>query len=225
VSATHLGLENERLTAEGLAQLADLRASRVRIVEASDEERRRLERDLHDGAQQRLVGLALALRLARTAPDADTARLGEAEARLRSAIDELRDLARGLYPVALREEGLAAALVGLTESAPLRIVELPQGRFAPAIETTAYLLVARAAAAGECTARVGAKAETMVVEIDSASGLEGIDDVIDRVSTLDGDMEIARRDGGTTVTVRIPLTETKTSVRPDFRGPPVLTPD
>jgi signal transduction histidine kinase len=225
VSATHLGLENERLTAEGLAQLADLRASRVRIVEAADEERRRLERDLHDGAQQRLVGLALALRLARTAPDADTLRLAEAETGLRAAIDELRDLARGLYPVALREDGLAAALTGLAESAPLRIVELPQGRFAPVIETTAYLLVARAAALGECTARVSAQGEAMVVEIDSASGLEGIEDAVERVSTLDGDIKFARRDGGTRVTIRIPLSEPTTSLRSDFNGAPVLSPD
>ena len=225
VSATHLGLENERLTAEGLAQLADLRASRVRIVEAADEERRRLERDLHDGAQQRLVGLALALRLARTAPDADTARLAEAETGLRAAIDELRDLARGLYPVALREDGLADALTGLAESAPLRIVELPQGRFPPVIETTAYLLVARAAALGECTARVSAQGEAMVVEIDSASGLDGIEDVVERVSTLDGDIKFARRDGGTRVTIRIPLSEPTTSLRSDFNGAPVLSPD
>ena len=225
VSATHLGLENERLTAEGLAQLADLRASRVRIVEAADEERRRLERDLHDGAQQRLVGLALALRLARTAPDADTARLAEAETGLRAAIDELRDLARGLYPVALREDGLAAALTGLAESAPLRIVELPEGRFPPVIETTAYLLVARAAALGECTARVSAQGEALVVVIDSASGLEGIDDVVERVSTLDGDIEFARREGGTRVTIRIPLSEPTTSLRSDFNGAPVLSPD
>ena len=225
VSATHLGLENERLTAEGLAQLADLRASRVRIIEAADEERRRLERDLHDGAQQRLVGLALALRLARTAPDADTARLAEAETGLRAAIDELRDLARGLYPVALREDGLAAALTGLAESAPLRIVGLPEGRFPPVIETTAYLLVARAAALGECTARVSAQGEAMVVEIDSASGLEGIEDVAERVSTLDGDIKFARRDGGTRVTIRIPLSEPTTSLRSDFNGAPVLSPD
>ncbi len=217
VSATHLGLENERLTAEGLAQLADLRASRVRIVEAADEERRRLERDLHDGAQQRLVGLALALRLARTAPDADTARLAEAETGLRAAIDELRDLARGLYPVALKEDGLAAALTGLAESAPLRIVELPPGRFPPVIETTAYLLVATAAAAGECTARVSTRNDAMIVEIDSPSGLERIDGVIERVSTLDGHTEIARRNGGTTVIIRMPLSEPKTSLRPDFQ--------
>jgi signal transduction histidine kinase len=100
----------------GLAMFADLHASRVRIVEAADEERRRLERDLHDGAQQRLVGLVLALRHARTAPDADATCLAEAETSLRMAIDELRDLARGLYPVALREEGLAAALAGLSDA-------------------------------------------------------------------------------------------------------------
>ena len=93
------------------------------------------------------------------------------------------------------------------------------------IETTAYLLVARAAALGECTARVSAQGEAMVVEIDSASGLEGIEDVAERVSTLDGDIKFARRDGGTRVTIRIPLSEPTTSLRSDFNGAPVLSPD
>jgi signal transduction histidine kinase len=98
-AAARLALENERLQAELRAQLAELRASRARIVSAGDEERRRLERDLHDGAQQRLLSLGLALQLARAklGPEANGAAelLDEADAELHAALDELRELARG----------------------------------------------------------------------------------------------------------------------------------
>jgi signal transduction histidine kinase len=148
-SAARLALENERLQAEVRAQLEDLRASRARIIEAGDAERRRLERDLHDGAQQRLVGLTLALRLLRAqlGPDQDqqlTARLDEAEAELRRAVTELRGLAHGIHPAVLSDEGLAAALEALAEGtlAPLRIAAVPQERFPPAVETAAYMVVA-----------------------------------------------------------------------------------
>jgi len=97
-AAARLALDNERLQAQVRAQLEDLRASRARIVERGDAERRRLERDLHDGAQQRLVSLALSLRLARLGGDADpdVAALEQAEAEVRQALEELRGLARGL---------------------------------------------------------------------------------------------------------------------------------
>ena len=147
-SAARLALENERLQAEARAQLADLRSSRARIIEAGDAERRRLERDLHDGAQQRLVGLSLALRLVRNRLEPDDqqrARLDEAEAELHEAVTELRELAHGIHPAVLSDEGLAAAVEALAEEAPLRIAAVPQQRFAPAVETAAYLLVAEAA--------------------------------------------------------------------------------
>ena len=128
-SAARLALENERLHAQARAQLEDLRASRARIVEAGDAERRRLERDLHDGAQQRLVGLALgaapAARAARTtATRARGAARRQADAELRRAVDELRELAHGIHPAVLGDEGLAAALEALAEGAPapVRIV-------------------------------------------------------------------------------------------------------
>ena len=97
-NAARLALENERLAAEVRAQLEEVRASRVRIVEATDAERRRIERDLHDGAQQRLVALAMRLELAKAASPSDSALLGEATAELRTAIGEVRGLARGVHP-------------------------------------------------------------------------------------------------------------------------------
>jgi len=118
VSAVHLGLENEHLQAEALAQLADLRSSGARIVAEGDEGRRRLERDLHDGAQQRLVGLSLGFRLLRSQVSASIPELEAADNEIQQAIAELRQLARGLYPVVLRDQGLAVALYALSSEQP-----------------------------------------------------------------------------------------------------------
>ena len=123
--AASLALENSRLQAELRAQLAEVRASRARIVEAGDAERRRLERDLHDGAQQRLLGIRLALQLARgRLADGGAAvdeLLAEADAEVVGALDELRALARGIHPAILTEEGLAAALAALARRAPVPV--------------------------------------------------------------------------------------------------------
>ena len=135
VAATaRLALDNERLQAEARSQLEDLRASRGRIVQSGDAARRRLVRDLHDGAQQRLVTLSLALRLARTrlGRDLDPAlaeRIDQAEAELRAALADLRELAQGIFPVILAEEGLSAAVEALAEAVPvpLEITTLPAG--------------------------------------------------------------------------------------------------
>jgi signal transduction histidine kinase len=144
-AAARLALENERLQAQVRAQLEDLRASRSRIVEQGDAERRRLERDLHDGAQQRLVSLALSLRLARLGggTGTDMMELEEAEAEVHQALAELRGLAHGLYPAALAEEGLGAALEALAEQAstPLALGPLPRERFEPKVEAAAYFVV------------------------------------------------------------------------------------
>ncbi len=115
-----LAVENERLHAEVRAQLQDVRASRARIVEAGDAARRQIERDLHDGAQQRLVSVALALRLARAQlgganPEELGTLLDEADAELAAALEELRELARGIYPVLLTDAGLGPALNSLAE--------------------------------------------------------------------------------------------------------------
>jgi signal transduction histidine kinase len=145
-AAARLALENERLQAQVRAQLEDLRASRTRIVEQGDAERRRLERDLHDGAQQRLVSLALSLRLARLGGDTESDMVGleEAEGEVRQALAELRRLAHGLYPAALAEEGLGAALEALAEqvSTPLALGPLPRERLEPRVEAAAYFVVA-----------------------------------------------------------------------------------
>jgi signal transduction histidine kinase len=142
-SSARLGLEFERLHAVARAQLAELRASRARIVAAGDEERRRLERDLHDGAQQRLLSLALTLGLAqRSAADQET--LAWAVAELRAAVAELRELAHGIYPTVLGEEGLAAALESLAEAdGRLRVRGVTEQRLPAAVESAAYVAVLR----------------------------------------------------------------------------------
>ena len=144
-SAARLAIENEQLTARVRAQLEEVRASRARIVEAGDEERRKVERDLHDGAQQRLVALAMRLERARVTAEGSTQLIDEATAELREAIAEVRGLARGLYPPILTEAGLAAAVDSLSERTSIPVeVQIPHTRFPPAIEVTAYFLVAEA---------------------------------------------------------------------------------
>jgi signal transduction histidine kinase len=123
-AAVRLALENERLQAEALAQLDQLRASRVRIVETGDTERRRLERDLHDGAQQRLLALSYDLRLARAQTQADDdsqtrSLLTQATDQAQAALSELRELAHGIYPAILAEAGLTPALASLVDTAAL----------------------------------------------------------------------------------------------------------
>jgi signal transduction histidine kinase len=150
-AAARLAVENERLQAEVLAQLEDLRTSRARVVEAGDAERRRLERNLHDGAQQRVLALSYDLRLARAG--ADAARASELAALLKSAeqaaqvaIDELRELAHGIYPAVLTEAGIGPALWTMADSAPLpvELEELPEDRFPKAVERTAFVVASEA---------------------------------------------------------------------------------
>jgi signal transduction histidine kinase len=134
-AAARLAIENERLQAEILARLWDLRASRVRIIESGDAERRRLERNLHDGAQQRLLALTYdlqrALVAAEAGPEPAAAELRGALEDARAAIAELRELAHGIYPAVLTEAGIGAALWTLTDSAPIlvEIDETPDERF------------------------------------------------------------------------------------------------
>jgi signal transduction histidine kinase len=214
IAATaRLALDNERLQAEVRAQLEDLRASRARIVERGDAERRRLERDLHDGAQQRLVSLALSLRLARLGPDAgtDVAALEEAEVEVRQTLAELRGLAHGLYPAALTEEGLGAALEALAEQMPSPLVlgQLPQERFEPKVEAAAYFVVAetlkrnrprRAAVDAACADG------RLVVDIETdQQPPQGLTDLEDRVGALDGRLLVqAMPQGGTRIRAELP---------------------
>jgi len=145
VAATaRLALAHQRLQALRQAQLAELRASRARIVETADAERRRLERDLHDGAQQRVVALSLAVRLARRrATDTELgAGLAAAEEELRLAAVELREFAHGVFPAALAEEGFGPAVEVLAEQYPrLRVEQLPDARPPAPVESAAYVLI------------------------------------------------------------------------------------
>jgi signal transduction histidine kinase len=216
IAATaRLALDNERLQAQNRAQLQDLRASRARIVERGDAERRRLERDLHDGAQQRLVSLALSLRLAQLEdgadPNLDLAALREAEAGVRRALEELRGLARGLYPAALTEEGLGAALEALAEQAasPLMLRRLPQERLEPSVEAAAYFVVAetlkRSRPRRAAVDTVHADGRLVVeVETDEQPPQE-LTDLEDRVGALDGRLLVqVLPQGGTRIRAELP---------------------
>jgi signal transduction histidine kinase len=188
--AGRLALENERLQAEIRAQVEELRASRVRVVEAVDRERKQLERDLHDGAQQHLVGLSLSLRLLRQRFPDDCA-LHEAEIELQEGIRELRELAHGIFPAVLADDGFAAAVEALAEEArvPIRVGALPGERFHPLVETVAYAVVAEAAdaATAPLTVRALRSGGALVVEVE-ADGFDRIDVVglEDRVGALGG---------------------------------------
>ena len=197
VAATaRLALDNERLQAEARSQLEDLRASRGRIVQSGDAARRRLVRDLHDGAQQRLVTLSLALRLARTrlGRDLDPAlaeRIDQAEAEVRAALADLRELAQGIFPVILAEEGLSAAVEALAEAVPvpLEITTLPQERLGSSVEAAAYFVVSEAVRRGAAsTLKVSAARRNgrLVVEVEGDSAPAEITDLQDRVGALDG---------------------------------------
>jgi signal transduction histidine kinase len=210
VAATaRLALENERLQAEAWSQLEDLRASRSRIVQSGDAERRRLVRDLHDGAQQRLVTLSLALRLARTRLGAGidpafAGRMEEAEAELRAALADLRELAQGIFPVILAEEGLSAAVEALAESVPvaLDITALPDERLSPPVEAAAYFVVSEAVRrAAASTLRVSAarRGSRLVVEVEGDSMPAEITDLRDRAGALDGTVTVAQGPGGRAV--------------------------
>jgi signal transduction histidine kinase len=214
VAATaRLALDNERLQAEAWSQLEDLRASRARIVQFGDAERRRLVRDLHDGAQQRLVTLSLALRLARTrlGPGMDPAlagRIDEAETELRDALADLRELAQGIFPVILAEEGLSAAVEALAEAVPLEITALPDERLSSSAEAAAYFVVSEAVRqAAASTLRVSAARYDgrLVVEVEGDSMPAEITDLRDRVGALDGTVAVTHGPGGgATIRAEIP---------------------
>jgi signal transduction histidine kinase len=211
--ATRLLLDHERLHAQTSAQLADLRASRARLVSSSDAERRKLERDLHDGAQQQLVALSLALQIAalRAAGDQDrVARLTEARAEVTTALSQLRALARGIYPRELAEEGLAAALDSLAEESPtlVRLGDVPRRRLPPEAEAVAYRLVGSLArTCGKTGLDVHAtddgKELTVRVLTEATPGDFG--QVEDRVRALGGDVAVDPRGShGTVITAVIP---------------------
>jgi len=218
-AAARLALENARLEAELRAQLVRVQESRARIVEAGDEQRRRIERDIHDGAQQRLVALALELRVAQTRLGGDVPSeleevLAGAVDELQLAVGELRELARGVHPAILTEDGLGAALESLADRTPLpvRILAAPGGRLPPPIEGAAYFVACEALAnavkhaeATSVTISAVRRNGTLVIEVvddgvggaspDRGSGLRGL---TDRVEAYGGRLRIESPAGGGT---------------------------
>jgi len=190
IASMQLGLENERLTAEDLAQLADLRSSGVRIIAAGDAERRRIERDLHDGAQQSLVALLLSLRLIRIGPGGTAPELQAAEDRLRQAIADLREVAHGVYPVLLKEAGLGAALNALGEERPVSVQLASVRRYPDVIESSVYLLVARMSESGPTTVAISDDGSHLNSLVHTNGRPGDLLDIADRVKTLDGDLNI-----------------------------------
>jgi signal transduction histidine kinase len=223
-AAAGLALENERLQADLRARLEDLRASRARIVDAADAERRRLERNLHDGTQQRLVSVSMALGLAESKLGADPeARriIEEARQALGAALDELRELSQGIHPAILTERGLGPALQELVFLAPISI-ELavpPDERLPEPVEAAAYYIVAEALA----NAAKYASADTVSVTVERRNGLarieitdngvgganpakgSGLRGLSDRVEALGGTLALESTPGsGTRLRAEIP---------------------
>ena len=238
-AASSLAIDNERLKADLSARLEELRVSRLRIVEATDAARRRIERDLHDGAQQQLVALSLELGLLKS-------RLKDPEAgpmvdrlsrRLDTALAELRELARGIHPVILTEQGLPDALTALAERVPVEVecdVVLAERLPAP-VEAAAYFLVAEALTnvarhAHASRARVelrraGDRIEVTVsddgvggADVGAGSGLRGL---ADRLSAVDGVLAVdSAPGGGTHLVATIPSAAASSEPRPatEVRG-------
>jgi PAS domain S-box-containing protein len=217
-------ITERRAAQEALVRERAVHASRARIVEATLEERRRLGRDLHDGAQQRLVNVALGVQLAaRREADAETRELLDgALAETQAAIAELRELAAGLHPSVLTHRGLRGALESLTARAPVPVtLDVPDARFAPLVEATAYFVAAEAltniakhAGATEARVRVATEDSTLLIDVsddgrggaDAASGGSGLSGLSDRVAALDGTLTIDSPPGaGTHLCARLPL--------------------
>jgi len=233
-AAARLAIANERLRAELRAQLEEVRASRARIVDAGDAERRKVQRDLHDGAQQRLVTLSLELGLIRNRlePEVDPTILAELESigdELLGSIDELRELARGIHPSILTDHGLVAAIESLARRSPLPVsvddqvgVRLPER-----VEVTAYFVVAEAltnvakyAQASRVLVRLESRDGMVRVEVEddgdggadpgSGSGLSGLQD---RVNAIGGQLWVESPPGeGTRVWAEIPGRRTEEGV-------------
>jgi len=201
------------------ARAAQLRASRARAVDAAEAERRRIERDLHDGAQQRLLSVAMDLGRAQAKMDSDPqgARelLAQAHAGAKAAIAELRDLARGIHPAILTDRGLDAALSSLAARAPVRVdlsVEVSH-RPPPAVESIAYFVVAESltnmvkhSEATEVSVRVSREGQRVVVEVhDNGVGAAvpraggGLAGLADRAATIDGTLSVNSPLGGPTL--------------------------
>jgi signal transduction histidine kinase len=224
-AAAALSIENERLQAELRARVVELQASRARLVEATEDERRRIERDLHDGTQQRLVSIAMSLGLldAKLPLDAAEAKplVREARMALSQALADLRDLTQGIYPTVLSERGLRAALDELCRQSALpALVECTLvERLPSAIETAAYFIVSEAITnaakhshATEVTAVVTYADRVLRIEVADdgiggarPSGGTGLRGLTDRAEALGGTLTLTSPPGrGTRLRVRLP---------------------
>ena len=200
-----------------------LRDARQRIIDAADDERRRIQRDLHDGAQQRLVAVALTLGLAeskiKTDPASAAPLITQAREEAQLAIKELRELAGGIHPAVLSDRGLGVALEALASRAPVpvELCGVPADRLAPSVEAAAYFVTAEALTnvakyshAEHASVRLALERECLRLEV-SDDGVGGANPAAgsglrDRIDALDGRLELSSPPGGgTTVTVEIPL--------------------
>ena len=226
-AAAGLAIENERLHAQARAHLIEINASRTRIVAASGAERRRVERNLHDGAQQRMLNLMLALRLAKVRLDANrdseaAQAIDAAMTELTQALTELRELARGIHPAVLTQSGLGPAVHALAQrsSVPVRITDdLGELRFADAVEETAYFIVSEALAnvtkhahASQAIVGLHQLDDAVIVDItdDGVGGAsvrdgDGLRGLQDRVDAYSGLLHIdSPAGGGTRITATLP---------------------
>lgn len=225
-AAAAITLENQQLQAELRARIEELRASRSRVVDAANHERRAIERNLHDGAQQRLVALSLTLRMARSRVDSQPAAaadlLDEASDQLGAAIDELRELARGIHPAVLSDRGLEPALQALCARAtmPINLSVGLDERLPPSVEVAAYYTVAEALTNVAKYAQAE-QVEVSIRRVNGAACVEVVDDGVggadpgigsglaglaDRIEALEGTLAIVSPHGrGTTLRAEIPI--------------------
>jgi signal transduction histidine kinase len=225
VVAARLAIENDQLHSELRAQLTQLQGATARLAQAAETERRRIERDLHDGAQQRLLAVSIALASAAqadrtTSPDAARQVFAAAGQQLHQAIHELRELARGIHPVILSQGGLAPALQALAARATVPVeVRCADDRYPEVVEAAAYYIVAEAvtnamrhARASVIRVDVTTDGDEVVVEIvddgvggatmDAGSGLRGL---ADRATAVGGRLTVHSTPGrGTAVIARLP---------------------
>jgi signal transduction histidine kinase len=208
--------------------IEDLRASRQRLAAAQDEERRKIERNIHDGAQQQLVALSVKLRLADSLVDRDASKahemLRQLQAETTEALENLRDLARGIYPPLLADQGLAAALEAQARKSPVPTTIEPDGvgRYPPEVEATVYFCalealqnVAKYAEASSVTVRLRAEDGNLTFEVaDDGRGFDpgstgygtGLQGIADRLAALGGEIDVTSAPGrGTTLAGRLPI--------------------
>lgn len=222
-AATRMALENQRLARAVDANLEEVRASRLRLLEASDAERARMERDLHDGAQQRLVTLGLRLRTRSelSGDPIERATYAALAEDLDAALAELRELARGLHPTAVAQAGLAGAVEGLADRSPVPIdVDIPDDRYPAPVEVAAWFVIAEAvtnaikhARPTRIAVRAGARDGILALSVrdDGVGGAlpsrgSGLTGLADRVAALGGRLEVRSPQGaGTTVSAELPL--------------------